>query len=246
MRLWCLLLLGGLAEVGAANGAALKGAGEFALPGPVGKRFDYLTVEAGRNVLLSSHMSAGELYVIDLKTNAILGTVTGVPFVEGVECVPELDKVYCSNAGDDSIAVVDLKKMVVVKRLKTEGKPDGSTYAAPFHRLYVSDEKGKAVAVVDVLKDEIVKTLHFDSETGMPQYDPVAKRVRQCGARTTGGASVYLERPPRPARRTPPSLRSGARCRTACQHEPPVAEDDCLRGSGPTLRLHGRELAVVG
>jgi len=28
-----------------------------------------------------------------------------------------------------------------------------------------------------VSKDEIVKTLHFDSETGMPQYDPVARKV---------------------------------------------------------------------
>ena len=26
-------------------------------------------------------------------------------------------------------------------------------------------------------KDEIVKTLHFNSETGMPQYDPVARKV---------------------------------------------------------------------
>jgi hypothetical protein len=32
-------------------------------------------------------------------------------------------------------------------------------------------------AVVDVRKDEIVRTLHFDSETGMPQYDPVARKV---------------------------------------------------------------------
>jgi len=33
------------------------------------------------------------------------------------------------------------------------------------------------VAVVDVTEDKIVKTLHFDSETGMPQYDPVARKV---------------------------------------------------------------------
>ena len=49
--------------------------------------------------------------------------------------------------------------------------------AAPFHKLYVSDERGKAEAVVDVYKDEIIRTLHFDSETGMPQYDPVARLV---------------------------------------------------------------------
>src|SRR6266404_3999674 len=35
----------------------------------------------------------------------------------------------------------------------------------------------KAEAVVDVTKDEIIRTLHFESETGMPQYDPVAKKV---------------------------------------------------------------------
>jgi len=66
---------------------------------------------------------------------------------------------------------------LVVKKLKTEAKPDGSTYAAPFHKLYVSDERGKAEAIVDVTKDEIIKTLHFDSETGMPQYDPVGRKV---------------------------------------------------------------------
>lgn len=94
-----------------------------------------------------------------------------------MEYVPELKKFYTSNAHDNTIGVVDLKQMKVVKKLKTEAKPDGSAYAAPFHKLYVSDERGKAEAVVDVQKDEIVKTLHFESETGMPQYDPISKKV---------------------------------------------------------------------
>jgi len=67
--------------------------------------------------------------------------------------------------------------MKVIKRLKTDAKPDGSAYAAPFYKLYVSDERGKAEAIVDVTKDEIIKTLHFDSETGMPQYDPVTRKL---------------------------------------------------------------------
>ena len=99
------------------------------------------------------------------------------PGAEGVEYVPELKKFYTSNAGDNTIGVVDLKEMKVVKKIPTEAKPDGSAYAAPFHKLYVSDERGKAEAIVDVRTDVIVKTLHFDSETGMPQYDPVARKV---------------------------------------------------------------------
>jgi DNA-binding beta-propeller fold protein YncE len=97
-------------------------------------------------------LAAGQTYVIDLRTNKVVATVTDTPGVEGIEYVAEL-------------------------KISTEKKPDGSVYAAPFHKLYVSDERGKAEAIVGVTRDEIIKTLHFDSETGMPQYDPVAGKV---------------------------------------------------------------------
>ena len=160
-----------------AEGQTLRKIASFDLPGPGGKRFDYLTVDTADNYLISAHLAANQTYVIDLATNRVVATVTDTPGAEGVECLPELKKFYTSNAHDNTIGVIDLSQMKVIKKLKTEAKPDGSTYAAPFHKLYVSDERGKAEAVVDVTKDEIVKTLHFDSETGMPQYDPVARKV---------------------------------------------------------------------
>ena len=81
--------------------------------------------------------------------------------------------------------------MKVVKKIPTEAKPDGSAYAAPFHKLYVSDERGKAEAVVDVHNDAIVRTLHFDSETGMPQYDPShARSTSTCRIRTCWPSSI--------------------------------------------------------
>jgi len=162
-----------------ALGQTLKEIAKFDLPGPGGKRFDYLTIDPDDQYLISAHLAADQTYVIDLRTNKVVATVTDTPGAEGVEYVsePELKKFYTSNAHDNTIGVVDLAQMKVVKKLKTEAKPDGSTYAAPFHKLYVSAERGKAEAVVDVTNDEIVKTLHFDSETGMPQYDPVARHV---------------------------------------------------------------------
>jgi len=149
----------------------------YDLPGPGGKRFDYLTIDPDDHYLLSAHLAAGQTYVIDIRTNKIVATVTDTPGAEGVEYVPELKKFYTSNAGDNTIGVVDLKQMKVVKKIQTLAKPDGSAYAAPFHKLYVSDERGKAEAIVDVRTDTIVKTLRFDSETGMPQYDPVAWKI---------------------------------------------------------------------
>src|SRR6266705_3114536 len=168
----------GIATTGVAQTTpTLKKITAFDLPGPAGKRFDYLMIDEDDHYLISAHLAAEQTYLIDLRTNRVVAVVTDTPGVEGVEYVLELKKFYTSNAHDDTIGVVDLKQMKVIKKLKTASKPDGSTYAAPFHKLYVSNERGKAEAIVDVTKDEIVKTLHFDSETGMPQYDPVARKV---------------------------------------------------------------------
>src|SRR6516165_10544511 len=156
-----LLGVGVLAQKGLATLRKVK---DYDLPGPPGKRFDYLTIDTDDGYLISAHLAANQTYVIDLHTDRVLATVTDTPGVEGVEYVPEFTKFYTSNAGDNTIGVVDMKQIKVVKKLKTESKPDGSTYAAPYHKLYVSDERGKAEAIVDVTKDEIIKTLHFDSE----------------------------------------------------------------------------------
>jgi DNA-binding beta-propeller fold protein YncE len=155
----------------------LRKIAEFDLPGPPGKRFDYLTIDSDDHYLISAHLAAGQTYVIDLRTNKVVATISDTPGAEGVEYVAQLKKLYTSNAGDNTIGVVDLRQMKVVKKIATERKPDGSAYAAPFNKLYVSDETGKAEAIVDVTKDVVVKTLHFASETGMPQYDPVARKV---------------------------------------------------------------------
>lgn len=155
----------------------LKQIASIDLPGPAGKRFDYLTIDPDDHYLLSAHLGAGLLYVIDLRGNRLIKAIPNVPGVEGVEYVPELKKVYTSDWFDNTISVIDLRQMTVVKKIPTDEKPDGSAYAAPYHKLYVSDERGKTVAVVDVNRDETIKTLRFSSETGMPQYDSVSKMI---------------------------------------------------------------------
>jgi YVTN family beta-propeller protein len=156
---------------------ALRQISTIDLPGPKGKRFDYLTIDYDDGYLLSSYLGAGLLYVIHLKSNKLVKTIPDVPGVEGVEYVPDLKKVYTSDWYENKVGVVDLRQMKVIAKIPTANKPDGSAYAAPFHKLYVSDERGKAEAIIDVRQDKVVKTLHFSSETGMPQYDPVAKLV---------------------------------------------------------------------
>lgn len=159
------------------SGQTLRKIATIDLPGPKGQRFDYLTMDDEDGYLLSAHLGPGILYVINVRTNALVKAIPGVPGITGLEYVPGLRKVYTSDWGEEKIGVVDLHSMTVIKRLPTAAKPNGSTYAAPFRKVYVSDTLGKAVAVVAVDADRIVKTLQFNSETGMPQYDSVARKV---------------------------------------------------------------------
>ena len=117
------------------------------------------------------------LYVVDLQSNQVIKTISGLPGIEGVEIAPDVKKVYTSDWFENKIGVVDLGSFKLLKKIPTESKPDGVAYAAPFHKIYVSDERAKAEAVVDAAKDEVIKTLHFDSETGNVRYDPASRHI---------------------------------------------------------------------
>src|SRR5262244_860359 len=110
---------------------SLKKIGVIDLPGPKGERFDYLTMDDEDHYLLSAHLGPGILYVIDVRTNALVKAIPGVPGITGVEYVPGLHKAYTSDWGEEKIGVVDLRQMLVVRRLPTAAKPKCSAYAAP-------------------------------------------------------------------------------------------------------------------
>jgi DNA-binding beta-propeller fold protein YncE len=178
MKTVAIMLLGlSLIAARESSGQSLKRVGMIELPGPKGQRFDYLTMDDEDHYLLSAHLGAGVLYVIDVLTNTLVRAIHGVPGITGLEYVPGLHKVYTSDWGEEKIGVVDLRRMEVVKRLPTAEKPNGSAYAIDYRKVYVSDTNGKAVAIIGVDTDAIVKTIKFNSETGMPQYDGVAKKI---------------------------------------------------------------------
>ena len=177
MRRFALVLVCLASFPVSSSGQSLTQVGVIDVPGPKGQRFDYLTMDDEDHYLLSAHLGPGILYVIDVRTNALVKAIPGVPGITGVEYVPGLHKAYTSDWGEEKIGVVDLRQMLVVRRLPTSAKPNGSTYAAPFRKVYIVNTNGKALTIVNVDTDQIVATLKFDSETGMPQYDSVAKKV---------------------------------------------------------------------
>src|SRR5215469_10533267 len=88
-----ITLAGGLGVFAGPTEPTLKKVAEYDLPGPAGKRFDYRTIDAGDHYLISAHLAAEQTYVIDLRTNKVVATVTDTPGVEGVEYVSRAKEV---------------------------------------------------------------------------------------------------------------------------------------------------------
>jgi hypothetical protein len=68
IRSFAVLLLVG----NALCGQTLRQIAMLDLPGPAGKKFDYLTIDVEDHFLLSAHLAAGLLYVIDTQTNRLV------------------------------------------------------------------------------------------------------------------------------------------------------------------------------
>ena len=90
------------------GGRTLKHVATIDLPGPAGRRFDYLTIDDEGRYLFSVHLAAGLLYVIDLRRNTVVTAIPDVPGVEGLAYIGEGHNVYTSNWYENKIGVVDL------------------------------------------------------------------------------------------------------------------------------------------
>src|SRR3989442_1741217 len=56
-------------------GATLKRIAVIDLPGPPGRRFDYLEIDDEDRYLFAAHLAAGLLYVIDLRTSTLVKAI---------------------------------------------------------------------------------------------------------------------------------------------------------------------------
>jgi len=140
------------------------------LPGNA-TRFDYQQFDPTTGRLYLAHMGDGELLVIDVATNQVIGTVAGLPSVTGVLAPPDSGKIYAAVSGDHNVAVIDAKTLAVSARLGPIGFPDGLDIAPQAQQIFISDESGGGELVIDAATDQVVTTIDIGGEAGNTRYD---------------------------------------------------------------------------
>jgi DNA-binding beta-propeller fold protein YncE len=149
----------------------LRTIADIPLPGGA-SRFDYQSLDTQRGRLFIAHMGAGQVVVVDVTAQTVVGVIKELPGVTGVLAVPELHRLYASVSGTGELAVIDEESLHIAARIPAGDFPDGIAYAAEEGQFFISDETGKAVVVISARTNQRVDRIALDGEVGNTQYDP--------------------------------------------------------------------------
>jgi DNA-binding beta-propeller fold protein YncE len=123
--------------------------------------YDYMRVDAAMRRLYVAH--ANRVEVLNVDTGEIVGQITGMHGVHGIELVPEIGKGYTSDGLDRAITVFDRSTLQVRRRIRYTGeKPDAIAYDPDTRRLFVVNGGGSGdVTVIDPVSDAIVDSVEL-------------------------------------------------------------------------------------
>jgi YVTN family beta-propeller protein len=92
------------------------------------KRSNRLKFTPDGRLVLISDLEAGELIVLERATRKNVKRIKLGKQLAGILVTPDSSRAYCAVTGDDNVAVIDLKSLELVDRLKTGVGPDGMAW----------------------------------------------------------------------------------------------------------------------
>jgi DNA-binding beta-propeller fold protein YncE len=118
----------------------------IALPGNGG--YDYAFIDQVNSVLYVSHGT--EVNVVDLKTETVKGTISGMQGVHGIAVDNELNRGFISDGKADQVIVFDLNTLAVISRVPLDHKGADAIIFDPFSKnIFTFNGHSSSACVVD-------------------------------------------------------------------------------------------------
>ena len=152
-----------LAALIAAHGAASAApqvVATLALPDPV--RWDYVSVDAASHRLYVAHRERVD--VVDTHDGKTVLQLAPTPGVHGAAAAPDLDRVFTSNGGDDTVGVFEAATGKLLQTLKAGKNPDAIVYEPATHRVFAFNKASSDVTVIDARSLKVLATLPLPGE----------------------------------------------------------------------------------
>jgi len=120
-----------------------------------------LTSAAQGTVRIVQTNSAGDnVHVIDPVTNTVVGEITGIERAHGAAPSPNGKWLYVANESVNTVDVVDMEMLKVVKQIELMGRPNNIDVTPDGRKVYVAiSQSPGALQVIDTSTNEISATV---------------------------------------------------------------------------------------
>ena len=120
-----------------------------------------LTAAAQGVVRIVQTNSAGDnVHIIDPVTNTVIGEITGIERAHGAAPSPDGKWLYVANESDNTVDVVDVGMLKVIKQIPLSGRPNNIDITPDGRKVYVAIAQSPgALQVIDTRSQEISATI---------------------------------------------------------------------------------------
>ena len=127
--------------------------------------WDYLYFEPQSHRVYVAHGT--EITVVDGRSGALLGRVSGIGGVNGIVALPQLRKGYTDSRRDKAAVVFDLGTFKVTHQIPADTDTDALLYEPSTRRVFVMNGDGQDTTVIDTAQDVAVATIPLQ---GQPEF----------------------------------------------------------------------------
>jgi len=119
-----------------------------------------LLAAADRVVIVQTNAAGDNVFLIDPRTNTIVGEIEGIEVNHGAAAAPDGSRLYFTNEANETLDVVDTKTLAVTTSIPLSGRPNNVTISRDGRRVYVAIVGAPgAVDVIDTPSLKLDKTI---------------------------------------------------------------------------------------
>ncbi len=135
--------------------------------------WDYLTVDTGAHRLFITRGS--HVMVVDTATLKVVGDIPNQSGVHGVALVPNIDRGFVSNGGDNTVQVFELSSLKPLEKVKVGERPDAILYDVYSRRIFTFNAKSQDATAVDANEAKVAGTIPLGGKPEFPATNNAGK-----------------------------------------------------------------------
>ena len=139
--------------------------------------FDLLTLDSRVGRLYVAHSSMDAMDIVDIKTNKVAGSVSGLRKIHAIALTSDPNIVFSSDPADGMVGVIDVAQRKVVKYIDTGPQPDAITYDPTNDLVVVALASTNTVKLIDPHTYTVVATISLPGVPELMDVDPTGGRA---------------------------------------------------------------------